>query len=88
MGRNDLGIGCESLADAVNECGDEIVAGREVIRRGAAWCAGCGVYSSVGETACSLLSEHADPGVGESKASFVVAGHVAHASQTTTAAVV
>jgi hypothetical protein len=87
-GRDDLGIRCESLSDAVNECGDEIVAGREVIRRGAARRACCGVDSSVGKTAGSFLSEHADPGIGESGASFNVAGHDAHASQTTTAVVV
>lgn len=87
-GRNNLGIGCESLSDAVNECGDEIVAGREVIRRGAAWRAGRGVDRPVGETAGTFLSEHADPGVGEGGASFVIAGHVAHTSQTTTVVVV
>lgn len=66
--RSSPGIGCESLSDAVDECGDEIVAGREVVRGSAAWRAGRGVDSAVRETACSFLRQHADPGVGESRA--------------------
>ena len=70
-------VGLQALADAEQDCVDDLVTRCEVIRCGALGHVGFRVDRAVSQTVRASLCQYPHGGIGEAHASLGVSGHIA-----------